>query len=219
MRTAFRTPHREETVTRMSTVQTMADRTQRPWWLLPGGVVGVLILVLAGLGLRAWVGQEADPPVGPHQVRLSREWRSFYEQYQTWTGYPVAAEQDFEGRRCQPFVNAIVCKQGGERRGTLREDYTLVDLGQRALPAELSPHPSPVPSILQARITEWERDGVDWRFWVGLPITGVFCVSGPQGDADATCVVYTPTQRLTWPKAQEADPRALTLSPLGLHVR
>ncbi len=187
---------------------------------LVGALAGATaVLVLVG-GVLYWRHGGADaPPIGPHQVRLTREWRGFYATYHAWTGFPLRAQERVDGKPCQRFTNFIVCRRPGERHGALAQDYELVELGTWVLPAGLTPQPHAPPAILQAWLDELARTGADWRFWLGLPIADVFCVTVAGGsDATASCVTYTRTQQLTWPKAAGSDYHTISLTPLGAQV-
>ncbi len=220
MRPAFR-PTISSTSTRgdQGLQQPDSVAASRPSWLFPAAVGAAVVVLLGAVMAVRVLRTEQGTPVGPYAVRLSRDWLAFSTEQASRLGDPIWSERTYEGREhCVGFVYAIACRSNRPgTQGTLYA-YELVDLGRRALPPEQAPQPGLAPApIVQARRDDMEQQGIDWHYWYGLIISGVFCVGAGAGDRGGECLTYTTNQVLRWTQGS-SDPRDVRPSPLGLHA-
>jgi hypothetical protein len=192
-------------------------------WGWRWGIVTAVAAALAlGLGMITWwlflKPESHATPVGRFGVALTDPWRAYATQpgNRAYLGDPVWAGT-FEGRAdCVAFEFYLACHDPQATvRGTL-DEYDLVDLGRRALPAELMPRPSRPHPHLRAYFDHLERAGIAWRYWFGVPLSDPFCVSGGAG-SPAECVQFFTRQVLRWYE-HSTDPDSVRLSPLGVQL-
>lgn len=161
-----------------------------------------VVAVLGFIAARAFIFRSEDTltPVGAQSVPLTAEWLGFWTEYRRWLGDPESTGS-FEGQPdCVTWRSYTTCRTTTSGPANLLAGYQVVNLGERTalalgVPVKLGIKPA---AVVQAYLDQLDRDGVNWRFWIGQVLTDPLCIVDSTGQ-NGSCVVYTTNQVLRYP--------------------